>query len=167
MQPSHSAPTFHPDCLACQIMAGEVEVPGGVIAENDWWIADHCVGPYGIGSVVVKTKAHRENLWDLNAAETAALGPFLQQISQAVAHALAAERVYVSLWVDSPPYHVHFVVQPRYPGQHELGLRGLELQVYRTLSHPPSPEEMAEAASRVKAYLEAQSGQSCESSFSG
>ena len=30
-----------------------------------------------------------------------------------------------------------FVLQPRYPGKHELGLKGLELQVYRSLSQPP------------------------------
>jgi diadenosine tetraphosphate (Ap4A) HIT family hydrolase len=146
-------PTPHPDCLACQILAGAQPVPGGTIAEDAWWIADHCVGPYGLGSVVLKTRAHRENLWDLTPAESAALGPFMQQLSEAIALAMAAERVYVSLWVDQPPYHVHFVLQPRYPDGHcpeELGLKGLELQVFRTLSQPPSAEAMAEAAARIR-----------------
>ncbi|HEY9737950.1 MAG TPA: diadenosine tetraphosphate hydrolase, partial [Trichocoleus sp.] len=77
-----------------------------------------------------------------------------QTISQAIAAALGAERVYVGLWVDQPPYHVHFVLQPRYPGKAELGLKGLELQVYRTLNKPPSEAEMAEAASKLKQYLQ-------------
>lgn len=148
----HSA--AHPThCLACQIMAGHQTVPGGTIAENDWWLADHCLGPYGLGAVVMKTKAHRENLWDLTVAETAALGPFMQQLSASITAALGAERIYVNLWVDCPPHHVHFVLQPRYPhNPEELGLRGLELQVFRTLSPAPSPEAMAHAAARIRAY---------------
>jgi diadenosine tetraphosphate (Ap4A) HIT family hydrolase len=146
-------PALHPDCLACQMMAGTHPVPGGTIAENPWWVADHCVGPYGLGSVVLKTRTHRENLWDLSVAESASLGPFLQQLSEAIALAMAAERVYVSLWVDQPPYHVHFVLQPRYPDHHhpqELGLKGLELQVFRTLGKPPLAPEMVEAAERIR-----------------
>ncbi|MGB3136937.1 MAG: diadenosine tetraphosphate hydrolase [Nodosilinea sp.] len=143
----------HPDCLACQILVGAQSAPGGIIAENLWWIADHCIGPYGLGSVVVKTRTHRENLWELSTAEAASMGPFLQQMSEAVALAMEAERVYVSLWVDQPPYHVHFVLQPRYPdgrNPQELGLKGLELQVFRTLGKPPLNADMAAAASRIR-----------------
>jgi diadenosine tetraphosphate (Ap4A) HIT family hydrolase len=142
------------ECLACQIIKGEFEVPGGVIAENDWWVADHCLGPYGLGAVVVKSKVHRENLWQLTLEESASLGPFMADLSEAIAKALEAERVYVSLWVDQLPYHVHFVLQPRYPGKHELGLKGLELQVYRSLSHPPREDDMAAAAQRIRAFLQ-------------
>ncbi|WP_017298720.1 HIT family protein [Nodosilinea nodulosa] len=145
---------LHPDCLACQILAGTQAVSGGTIAENAWWVADHCVGPYGLGSVVIKTRTHRENLWELSMAESASLGPFLQQMSEAIALAMEAERVYISLWVDQPPYHVHFVLQPRYPDGHnpqELGLKGLELQVFRTLGKPPTEAAMAEAAARIRA----------------
>ncbi|MBD1914496.1 MULTISPECIES: diadenosine tetraphosphate hydrolase [Cyanophyceae] len=144
---------LHIDCLACQILAGAQAVPGGTIAENPWWVADHCVGPYGLGSVVIKTRTHRENLWDLSMAESASMGPFLQQMSEAIALAMEAERVYVSLWVDQPPYHVHFVLQPRYPDHYnpqELGLKGLELQVFRTLGQPPKEAEMVEAADRIR-----------------
>jgi diadenosine tetraphosphate (Ap4A) HIT family hydrolase len=136
------------------MLTGSRPVPGGTIAENAQWVADHCVGPYGLGSVVLKTRAHRENLWDLTPAEAAALGPFMQQLSEAIAEAMEAERVYASLWVDQPPYHVHFVLQPRYPDGHhpeELGLKGLELQVFRTLSKPPSEADMAAAADRIRA----------------
>jgi diadenosine tetraphosphate (Ap4A) HIT family hydrolase len=146
----------HGDCLACQILKGEVKVPGGIIAENEWWVADHCLGPYGLGSIVIKSKVHRENLWQLTPEESTSLGPFIQEVSEAIAKALEAERVYVSLWVDQPPYHVHFVLQPRYPGKHELGLKGLELQVFRTLSKPPSDAEIAHAAHRIRAYLQQQ-----------
>jgi diadenosine tetraphosphate (Ap4A) HIT family hydrolase len=153
MTENGTLPQLHPDCLACQILAGQQSVPGGTIAENSWWVADHCIGPYGLGSVVIKPRTHRENLWDLSMAESASLGPFLQQMSEAIALAMEAERVYASLWVDQSPYHVHFVLQPRYPDGHnpqELGLKGLELQVFRTLGKPPTEAEMTRAADRIR-----------------
>jgi diadenosine tetraphosphate (Ap4A) HIT family hydrolase len=157
---ANAASTTHADCLACQTLKGQVEVPGGVIAANEWWVADHCLGPYGLGSVVVKSRVHRENLWQLTPEESASLGPFIADLSEAIAKALEAERVYVSLWVDQVPYHVHFVLQPRYPGKQELGLKGLELQVYRSLSHPPSVNDMAEAARRIHNFLQQKKVQS-------
>jgi len=141
----------HPaDCLACQIVQGEVVVPGGTIAENTWWIADHCVGQHGLGAIVVKTRTHRENLWNLTPNEAASLGPFLQQVIYAMQTALGAERVYISSWVDQPPYHVHFVLQPRYPGKDELGLQGLELQIYRALQPKPEKDKAAAIADKVR-----------------
>ncbi len=145
------APEGEFGCLACQILAGKVTVPGGAIAENSWWVADHCLGNHGLGAVVVKTRSHRENLWDLTPNEAASLGPFLQQITHAMQTALQAERIYISSWVDQPPYHIHFVLQPRYSGKAELGLRGLELQIFRSLQTKPKDDDIADVASRIRA----------------
>ncbi|MFE4105618.1 HIT family protein [Almyronema epifaneia] len=134
-------------------MQGKISVPGGVIAENDWWLADHCLGPYGVGAIVVKTKVHREDLSDISADEAASLGAFLQQLSQAMRMALGAKRVYINLWDDEPPRHVHFLLQPRYGTKEELGLIGLELQVFRALKKPPAAKEAAAAAAQVRQYL--------------
>ncbi|MBE7382122.1 MAG: diadenosine tetraphosphate hydrolase [Leptolyngbya sp. SIO1E4] len=141
---------YHPDCLACRIIAGEVFVPGGTIAENAWWLADHCLGKHGLGAVVIKTRAHRENFWDLTPNEAASLGPFLQQMTYAMQIALRAERIYINSWVDQPPYHMHFVLQPRYSGKTELGLQGLELQIYRALQSSPQEKEMSEIAAKIR-----------------
>ncbi|NER82904.1 MAG: diadenosine tetraphosphate hydrolase [Leptolyngbya sp. SIO1D8] len=141
---------YHADCLACQIIAGEVSVPGGIIAENAWWVADHCLGKHGLGAVVVKTRAHRENCWDLTSNEAASLGPFLRQMTYAMQVALGAERIYINSWVDQPPYHMHFVLQPRYAGKAELGLQGLELQIYRALQEKPKEEDIVAIASRIR-----------------
>ncbi|MDB9527997.1 hypothetical protein PN498_18530 [Oscillatoria sp. CS-180] len=144
----------HPDCLACQIVQGKVSVPGGIIAENAWWMADHCLGSHGIGAVVIKTRAHRENFWDLSANEAASLGPFLQQMTYAMQQALGAERIYINSWVDQPPYHIHFVLQPRFAGKAELGLQGLELQIYRSLQSKPTDTEMITAAHKIRQMYE-------------
>jgi diadenosine tetraphosphate (Ap4A) HIT family hydrolase len=146
-----ATPSPTTDCLACQILAGQVTVPGGAIAENPWWVADHCLGNHGLGAVVVKTRAHRENLWDLSPNEAASMGPFLQQMTQTMQQALGAERIYISSWVDHPPFHIHFVLQPRYSGKAELGLRGLELQIFRSLQTQPKPEEIASVTATIRA----------------
>jgi galactose-1-phosphate uridylyltransferase len=73
-----------PDCLACQILTGQIAVPGGTIAETPDWIADHCIGQHGLGAIVVKSRAHRENFWDLTPQEAATLGGFLKKITQAM-----------------------------------------------------------------------------------
>jgi hypothetical protein len=49
-------------CLACGVLAGRIDVPGGTIAETQHWDADHCLGPFGVGAVVVKSKEHVEAL---------------------------------------------------------------------------------------------------------
>jgi len=145
-----------PGCLACQIIQGQVSVPGGIIAENTWWMADHCLGKHGLGAVVVKTRAHRENFWELTPNEAASLGPFLQQMTYAMQTALQAERIYINSWVDQPPYHMHFVLQPRFAGKEELGLQGLELQIFRSLQNKPKDDEIAEVAYKIRQIHEAE-----------
>jgi diadenosine tetraphosphate (Ap4A) HIT family hydrolase len=141
-------------CFACQTVQGEATAPGGIVYQNEYWFADHCIGAMGVGSIVVKTKAHRENLWELTLEESTTLGTTLRLLSEAIVHALGAERVYVSLWVDQSPYHVHFVLQPRYPKPAEWSLKGWRLQLLRTLQGTPDPLKMAEAAEKVQLYLQ-------------
>jgi diadenosine tetraphosphate (Ap4A) HIT family hydrolase len=141
-------------CFACQTIQGKAIAPGGVVYQNEYWLADHCVGAMGVGSFVVKTKAHREHLWELTPAESTTLGATLKLISEAIVHALGAERVYVSLWVDLEPYHIHFVLQPRYPEPAESSLKGWRLQLMRHLQGTPDADQMAEAAQKVRNYLQ-------------
>lgn len=143
-------------CLACQTLTGAVAVPGGVIWATDHWVADHCLGALGVGAIVLKTRRHRENLWELSSEESTELGDALKLLSGALVQALGAERVYVSLWVDLLPYHVHFVLQPRYPEPAEAGLKGWKLQAARLSQGSPDPKQMAIAAQKVRDYLQAQ-----------
>jgi len=137
-------------CLACDANAGRIEVPGGTIAETEHWHADHCIGPFGVGAVVVKTKEHVESLWELPDAAAAELGPFLRIISGAIVDGLGAERAYLTMWVDKPPLHVHMVVYPRWPDEHE---RGPALDPKRYFAGPPEPKAAAAAAETLRNYL--------------
>jgi diadenosine tetraphosphate (Ap4A) HIT family hydrolase len=138
------------DCLACQVNAGIVSAPGGVVAETEHWRADHCIGPFGVGAVVVKTKSHVEDFWALEPAAAEELGPFLREISGAIVGALGAERVYMTLWVDKPPHHVHLVVYPRYPGEER---RALDLQLALRDGGPPAPAEAEKAANALCEFI--------------
>ena len=104
-------------CESCAYTSGERHAPGGRVYENEHWLVEHVGSPWVTGTMVVKTKAHREALWELTPAEAGSLGPMLQSVSQALVAALGAERVWLLMMVDgSPPsYHVHMLLLPRYP----------------------------------------------------
>jgi diadenosine tetraphosphate (Ap4A) HIT family hydrolase len=137
-------------CLACDANAGRLEVPGGMILETEHWLADHCIGPFGVGAVVVKTKEHIEDLWRLPDEVAEEPGPFLSRISGAIVEGLGAERAYLTMWVDKPPLHVHMVVYPRWPTDQQ---RGPDLLQERWPAGPPPAKEAAEAAGRLRACL--------------
>lgn len=137
-------------CLACDALVGRVEVPGGRIAETEHWCSEHCLGPFGVGAVVVKAKDHVESLWEISHEAAAELGPFLRRMSGAIVDGLGAERTYLTMWVDKPPLHVHMVLYPRWPDDAE---RGPSLDQKRYFAGPPSADEAAAAAERLRAYL--------------
>ncbi|MFF1513118.1 HIT family protein [Streptomyces sp. NPDC058305] len=101
-------------CLACDLMTGDTPLPGGTVLRTDAWVVEHCVGPFGLGTVVVKPTRHVLHVAELTAAESAELGPLLQRVSAAVTTVMDPEQVYVCLWshVGGAPGHIHFVVQP-------------------------------------------------------
>jgi diadenosine tetraphosphate (Ap4A) HIT family hydrolase len=137
-------------CLACDLTAGRLPLPGGLIAETAAWRVEHCLGPFGVGAAVVKTKEHRESLWELADDEAAELGPLLRRVSGAIVDGLGAERAYVKMWVDKPPLHVHLVVYPRWPAEE---LRGPDLDTARFAAGLPDEAEAAAAAERLRAHL--------------
>jgi diadenosine tetraphosphate (Ap4A) HIT family hydrolase len=137
-------------CLACDALAGRIEVPGGMIDETEYWHADHCIGPFGVGAVVVKTKEHVEDLWRLPDGVAAELGPFLRRISAAIVDGLGAERAYLTMWVDKPPLHVHMVLYPRWPTDEK---RAWDLDRERWAAGPAPFDEAADAAARLRAFL--------------
>ena len=105
-----------PGCESCAYTSGERRAPGGRVYEGEHWLVEHVGSPWVTGTMVVKTKVHRETLWELTPDEAGSLGPTLQTVSQALVAALGAERVWLMMMVDgSPPYHVHMLLLPRYP----------------------------------------------------
>lgn len=101
-------------CLACDLADGRRSLPGGVIHEADGWLVEHCVGPLGVGALVVKPRRHVTQVADLTDAEASPLGQLLVRTTRVVTQLVDPEQVYVTLWshAGGVPVHIHFVVQP-------------------------------------------------------
>jgi diadenosine tetraphosphate (Ap4A) HIT family hydrolase len=101
-------------CLACDLASGRRPLPGGLILERDGWLVEHCVGPLGVGTLIVKPRRHVTRVTDLDTEEAAALGPMLVRTAQVVTALTRPEQVYVALWshADGVPRHIHFVIEP-------------------------------------------------------
>jgi diadenosine tetraphosphate (Ap4A) HIT family hydrolase len=130
-------------------------LPGGRIHETAEWIVEHCVGPLGVGTLIVKPKRHIVHVWELDDAEAGELGPLLRRVSAALAELLEPDQVYVCLWshAGGEPVHIHWVMQPVGPPDRGT-LRGPHLQaaMFDRAAAPPTVEVQALAA-RLRARL--------------
>ena len=142
------------DCWVCEMTAAN-GVPGGTIHETARWVIDHCVGPLGIGTLIVRPKRHVVRVADLSAAEAGELGMLLRQATAVVTELVQPDQVYVTLWshAGGAPGHIHFVVQPVTREQmEEHGMYGPQLQVEMfALNEAPDPAAMAAFADRARA----------------
>lgn len=113
-------------CFACELTFGQREAPGGCIHETAAWRVEHCVGPLGVGTLIVKPTRHVLHVAELSASEAAELGPLLWRAARVVSELSKPAQVYVNLW-SSGPVHIHWVVQP-VTHEQEAGARGPSLQ---------------------------------------
>jgi diadenosine tetraphosphate (Ap4A) HIT family hydrolase len=124
-------------------------------------VVEHCVGPLGVGTLIVKPIRHVTHLADLDAGEVAQLGTLLYQASTAVTELADPDQVYVCLWshADRRPGHIHFVVQPVSAGDmRRFNAHGPAQQVAMFTSAEPPPVSQIEAFStRAAAWFMGQS----------
>jgi len=142
-------------CVACELLDGCVRCPGGRIAETPGWAVEHCVGPLGVGTLIVKPKRHVVHVWELDEDEAAELGPLLRRTAGAVAAVFDPHQVYVCLWshAGNVPGHIHWVVQP-VPASEDPGRRGPHLQAAMfDAGEMPDPAAVEVAAARLRAAL--------------
>lgn len=150
------------ECTACELNEHPDLVPGGRIATTDGWVVEHCIGPLGIGTVIIKPIRHVIHLEDLEPAEASELGPLLATVPAAVADVAGLaddpeSQAYACLWshADRRPGHIHFVIQPVVSGQmSRLDAYGPVLQV-RMFADGVEPDaaDAAQAAALIRATL--------------
>jgi diadenosine tetraphosphate (Ap4A) HIT family hydrolase len=136
--------------LACELTAGERALPGGLIHETPHWVVEHCVGPLGLGTLIVKPKRHLTHIWELDEAEALELGPLLQRAAAALCELLEPEQVYATLWshAGGAPVHIHWVLQPISPDRpHELLGPHLQAAMFDRAESVPAAEVDALASS--------------------
>jgi diadenosine tetraphosphate (Ap4A) HIT family hydrolase len=144
------------DCLACDLTHGRRPLPGGLISEAGGWRVEHCIGPLGVGTLVVKPTRHVESVAELSVAEAADLGPLLKHSTNVVTELCQPQQVYVCLWSHAGGRrgHIHFVVQP---ATHDAIERhgqvyGPQLQLAMFSSDDrPDPHQVSEFADRARA----------------
>lgn len=102
------------DCLACDLAAGRIPLPGGLIHGTPRWLVEHCIGPLEVGTLIVKPRRHVTRVSKLSGAESAELGLLLVRAAAVVDALAEPEQVYVCLWshAGGVPVHIHWVVQP-------------------------------------------------------
>lgn len=132
-------------CLACDLTSGDRELPGGRVHSADHWVVEHCVGPLGVGTLLVKPFRHCLSVGQLLPEESAELGPLLASASACVQHLMEGEQVYVCLWSHAgwSPGHIHFVVQPSWGHLRErFSAPGptLQSEQFRANVDPPQSE---------------------------
>jgi ATP adenylyltransferase len=143
------------DCPTCDSIVSQT-APGGRIYETEYWFVDHCIGPLGVGTLIVKPKRHVLHVADLDPFEAAELGVVLQHAAAVVSELERPEQVYTTLWshMHAVPGHIHFVVQPvtqalmdEHGGRHGVRLQAemFDRKVY------PDPDAAAAFADRARA----------------
>jgi len=142
-------------CLACDLAAGRIPLPGGVIHETRHWLVEHCVGPLGVGTLLVKPKRHVTRVSELDADEAAELGPLLHRSAAVVDELVTPEQVYTCLWshAGGVPVHIHYVVQPATRAlmdEHESYGPKLQLAMFEHGELPPD-DAVAAFADRARA----------------
>ena len=142
-------------CLACDLLAGRAARPGGLIARVGGWAVEHCVGPLGVGTLVVKPVRHVLGVDELTDGEACELGPLLRETSRVVRELTGALQVYNCLWSHGPdaePVHIHYVVQPVTAAQARAG-DGLgpvlQLAMFDR-AESPDPAEVEAFAARAR-----------------
>ena len=140
------------DCLACDVPAGKIQAPGGMIYEDEYWMVDHSVSPVMLrGFLIIKPKRHCEPLSELTLQEWVTFGPITHNVSKALTQAVSPARVYLCSFGESVT-HVHFYLIPRTPDMPANGLLVLQ-QMFRDKSWLCNDEEAAEVAEQVRQEL--------------
>jgi ATP adenylyltransferase len=136
------------ECLACDLASGRMPLPGGLIHQTEAWRVEHCVGPLGVGTLVVKPKRHVLRVSELTDTESRELGALLQRSAAVLDDLLSPEQVYVCLWshAGGSPVHIHYVLQPVCREAIERhGAHGPRLQAAMFETDAPPPGDAVEA----------------------
>ncbi len=149
------------NCLACDLTAGRQALPGGVIHQTSHWAVEHCIGPLGVGTLIVKPLHHTARFTDRKPEEAAEFDSMLLAVANALGDELAPDQTYICQWSHAgwTPRHVHFVVQPEWEANRERFERPVpftQMAVFEA-DAPLNPGEVDEFCDRMRARLTSRS----------
>jgi diadenosine tetraphosphate (Ap4A) HIT family hydrolase len=111
------------DCLICQELAGEVDLPGGLVVDDERVAAFHIPprevgGGHYLGHLLVVTRRHVDQLPDLTSQEAGAAMAAAHRLAGALRDVQGPERIHLAVvGLGVPHFHLH--VFPRYHGTPE------------------------------------------------
>jgi diadenosine tetraphosphate (Ap4A) HIT family hydrolase len=121
---------------------------------------EHCVGPLGVGTLIVKPFRHCTAVADLSTEESLELGPLLTLVARCVRDLTDADQVYACLWSHAgwTPGHIHFVVQPSWDAlRSQFDKPGPFLQVaIFEAARDPELVELQAFCDRARSYFQSQ-----------
>lgn len=125
-------------------------------------MVEHCVGPLGLGTLIVKPRRHVTAVADLTDDEAEELGPLLRTASLVASALVPTEQIYNCLWshAGGVPVHIHYVVQPVTADlMKRYGSHGPELQLAMFAEGELArPDQIEDVATRAKAAFGRRAG---------
>ena len=123
-------------CYACDLTSGVERLIGGSIYTTPRWAVEHCMGPLGVGTLIVKPQRHVLHVWELSEPELQEMGPLIGKSARIIKQITNCDQVYVCLWSHGAfePVHVHYVVQPvsnTLRSQYEHAGPSLQVEMFR------------------------------------
>jgi len=118
------------DCFICRKHRGEIDVPGGMIYEDEHIYIGHIAANNGqayLGYLMIDLKRHAPGLAEMTKEESEAFGYAMKSAASALKESEGAEHIYTIISGDAVPY-LHMHVIPRYPGTPDeyWGPRGVQ-----------------------------------------
>jgi histidine triad (HIT) family protein len=117
MVPAMSTAT-DPDCLFCQIVAGQI--PATIVAEDERTVTFMDINPATRGHALVVPRTHSRDLLEIDAADLAAVTQAAQHLARTMTATLGADGINLinscgaQAW--QTVFHFHLHVIPRYVG---------------------------------------------------
>jgi diadenosine tetraphosphate (Ap4A) HIT family hydrolase len=125
--------------------------------QNLHWRLEHCTGPLGLGTLLLKPLRHVERVGDLSNTEAAQLGTILVKVSAIVELLSGADQVYNCLWShpNGVRSHIHYLIQPVAAEQIALDrLAGPYLQVSMLAARAfPDPGEVEHWSTEARSLI--------------
>jgi len=146
-------------CLGCAIRNGEVESPGGLIAETACFVAEQDYEIPIPGFVILASKRHLQSVDELTDEEQKDFIEFLCRVRKGMRRALGVEVTYLIQEEDTSS-HFHVWMFPRYDWMTEQF--GKKIQSLRPIieyarEHLKTPEDLKkvdEATQNMKEYFQ-------------
>lgn len=107
-------------CFVCRKHRGGIDLPGGVLHEDDLVCATHGVIDEGrkrayLGTLFVEPRRHLPSMAELSEREAERIGAVASRLARALKTSEHAEHVYV-FGLGHHVAHLHLWIVPRYPG---------------------------------------------------